>query len=54
MTSADTAIDARTFASPRLSIPALVDGENLDLVVARQDDITRGSADQSPRDGGDI
>jgi len=28
----------------RLSIPALVNGENFDLVVARQDNITRGSA----------
>ena len=33
-------------ASPRLSNAALVDGENFDLVVARQDNITRGSADR--------
>ena len=33
---------------------ALVDGENFDLVVGRQDNITCGSADQSPRDGGDV
>jgi len=32
----------------------LVDGENFDLVVTRQDDMTRGSADQSPRDGGHV
>jgi hypothetical protein len=41
-------------ASPLLSNAALLDGENFDLVVARQDNITRGSADQSPRDGGDV
>jgi hypothetical protein len=34
-------------------MPHLVDGENFDLVVTRQDDMTRGSADQSPRDGGE-
>src|SRR4029077_12228025 len=28
---------------------ALLDGENLDLMVAHQDDIARGSADWSPR-----
>jgi hypothetical protein len=33
---------------------ALVDGENFDLMVARQDSFTRGSADQSPRDGRDV
>jgi hypothetical protein len=27
---------------------------NFNLVVTRQDDMTRGSADQSPRDGGDV
>ena len=30
---------------------ALVDGENFDLAVARQDNFTSNSADQSPRDG---
>ncbi len=30
--------------SLRLSIPALLDEENLDLVVARQDDVPHGSA----------
>ena len=54
MTTANTAIDARTLASLRLSNAALVDGENFDLVVTRQDNMTRGSADQSPRDGGDV
>ena len=43
MTSANTAINTRTLASPRLSNAALVDGENFDLVVTRQDDMTRGS-----------
>ena|SRR5271166_2350869 len=33
---------------------ALLDRENFDLVVASQDIVTRGSADQSPRDGGDV
>jgi hypothetical protein len=33
---------------------ALVDGENFDLVVARQDNLTRGSADQSMRDGSNV
>ena len=33
-----------SMTSLRLSIPALLDGENLDLVVARQDDIPRGPA----------
>ena len=33
---------------------ALVDGENLDLVAARKDNIACGFADQSPRDGGDV
>jgi hypothetical protein len=41
-------------ASPRVGDTALVDGENFDLVVARQNNFTRGSADQSPRDGRDI
>ena len=54
VTTANTAIDARTLASLRLSNAAPVDGENFDLVVTRQDNMTRGSADQSPRDGGDV
>ena len=33
---------------------ALLDGENFDLVVTRQDNITLGSADQSPCDRGDV
>ena len=46
--------EVSSIASPRLSDAALVDGKNFDLVVARQDNITRGSADQRPRDGGDV
>ena len=41
-------------ASLRLGDTALLDGENFDLAVTRQDDITRGSAHQSPRHGGDV
>jgi hypothetical protein len=41
-------------ASPRLGDTALLDGENFDLVVARQDNLTHGSADQSMRDGRDV
>jgi hypothetical protein len=38
----------------RPDIPALLNGENLDFVVAHQDNIPRGFADQSSRDGRDV
>jgi hypothetical protein len=41
-------------SSPRLGDSALVDGENFDFVAACQDNFTRGSANQSPRDRRDI
>ena len=40
--------------SPRLGDTASVDRENLDLAITRRDNFTRGSADQSPRDGRDF
>ena len=46
--------EVSSIAFPRLGDAALVDGGNLDLVAARQDNIARGFADQSPRDGGDV
>ena len=38
----------------RASAMLLIDGENFDLVVACQDNLTRGSADQSTRDGRNV
>jgi hypothetical protein len=38
----------------RASAMLLIDGENFDLVAAHQDNFTRSSADQSPRDGRDV
>jgi hypothetical protein len=37
----------------KLSVPALLDGQNLDFAAGCQDNIARGSPDQSQRDGGD-
>jgi hypothetical protein len=43
--------EVSSIAFPHLGDTALVDRENFDLVVARQDNFTRRSADQSARDG---
>jgi hypothetical protein len=36
------------------SVFSLLNGENLDLVVAHQNYVVRSSADQDPRDGRDV